>query len=789
MARRIVLLSDGTGNSSAKVWRTNVWRMFNALDLTSNDQVACYDDGVGTSSFQPLAILGGAFGIGLRRNVITLYKFACRNYREKGDEIYGFGFSRGAFTIRVTIGLILDQGLVDAVGLSESELDRQARRAYRAYYRRHFHTNWVLMLKTVGKLLGKEPAPAKAIPDGRNAPIVRFLGLWDTVAAYGLPVDEMTRGVSQWIWPLEIPSHQLSPSVRRACHALSLDDERTTFHPVLWNEANQMSSGTSPRWTKDETITQIWFAGVHANVGGGYPDDSLAQIPLYWIMEEARACGLAFKPADPEAIAEAKAAQDKDGRLYDSRSGMSSYYRYGPRRLSRLCNEVFSRTMNDTVSVAVPKIHESVLRRIQNNAHVYAPIGIPHQYEVVVTVPDAQGSGATFRIDSLPKTRPTDGSRFYELESDAQARVLGERSDVWPLVWSRALLYFLTLLVTVFFLAFPLTGRDDPLGERINSLRWVSDIIRGVGGFLPGWASKWVVGYAQYPWTFLIVAGALIALIVSGNKAAAAISDRMAALWRRSLDQKAPAPATAPTSEPGGREAVLFALRSGWKDYLGPALSALAIAYLAVTVSSRALFTVADDAGYVCKATESLTYVPDEGALVSFPPSNLCFATGYRIGRLNRYLVWTNPDIAELNRQHPGYKSDRVKCTVDASARLVNGDVDATAQGYSTFHNSKGVELTWMQTAKHLLLTPLRRYYFQPWFQPVARYGNLGDETDFLEPDPDPKVARISEYVTPKVGGELFFYLNDAVLALPRSYQWLYADNKGCMAFFIKPSK
>src|ERR1700722_7838877 len=92
MPRRIVLLSDGTGNSSAKVWRTNVWRMFSALDLTSDEQVACYDDGVGSSSFQPSAILGGVFGIGLRRNVIALYKFACRNFKEQGDQIYGFGF-------------------------------------------------------------------------------------------------------------------------------------------------------------------------------------------------------------------------------------------------------------------------------------------------------------------------------------------------------------------------------------------------------------------------------------------------------------------------------------------------------------------------------------------------------------------------------------------------------------------------------------------------------------------------------------------------------------------------
>ena len=128
MGKRIVVLSDGTGNSSAAMWRTNVWRTFEALDLSSSDQVAFYDDGVGTSSFKPLAILGGAFGYGLKRNVIDIYKFVCRNYQTEADEIFGFGFSRGAFTIRVVTGLILDQGLVQAD--NEIELDRLATAAY-----------------------------------------------------------------------------------------------------------------------------------------------------------------------------------------------------------------------------------------------------------------------------------------------------------------------------------------------------------------------------------------------------------------------------------------------------------------------------------------------------------------------------------------------------------------------------------------------------------------------------------------------------------------------------------
>src|SRR5712692_7055840 len=155
MARRIILLSDGTGNSAGKVWRTNVWRTFESLDLSNSDQVAFYDDGVGTSSFKPAAVLGGAFGYGLKRNVIDLYKFASRNYRGKDDAIYGFGFSRGAFTIRVVIGLILEQGLVEAQ--SEQELDAKAKAAYRAFRKANFHTNWYRAYQWIRSLFSKSP--------------------------------------------------------------------------------------------------------------------------------------------------------------------------------------------------------------------------------------------------------------------------------------------------------------------------------------------------------------------------------------------------------------------------------------------------------------------------------------------------------------------------------------------------------------------------------------------------------------------------------------------------------
>src|ERR1700722_18319566 len=113
MAKSIFLLADGTGNAAASPFKTNVWRLYQAIDQTQPDQIAFYTDGVGTETFKPLRALGGAFGIGLARNVKELYQFLCRNY-VLGDRIYLFGFSRGAFTVRILAGLIMRCGVVKA---------------------------------------------------------------------------------------------------------------------------------------------------------------------------------------------------------------------------------------------------------------------------------------------------------------------------------------------------------------------------------------------------------------------------------------------------------------------------------------------------------------------------------------------------------------------------------------------------------------------------------------------------------------------------------------------------
>jgi len=514
MSKRIVLLSDGTGNSASKVWKSNVWRIFESLDLRNSDQVAFYDDGVGTSSFKPLAILGGVFGYGLKRNVLDIYKFLCGNYRP-GDQIFGFGFSRGAFTMRVVIGLVLNQGLVR--GETDAELYRNAKMAYRAYRAEKFHT--FLRIETLFRFIRDVFLYLAGIRYDKkaNQPIdrIEFLGLWDTVAAYGLPIDEMATGVSRWIWPLELPDRSFNPAIARACHALSLDDERTTFHPVLWNEKD-----VSP-----DNLIQVWFSGVHSNVGGGYPDDSLAHIPLYWIMKEAQARGLAFKTApntpndpDPDMMVYAQWRRDKDGRLYDSRNGLGGYYRYGPRKIADLSHTRFSWREHDYVENNAPTIHESAIMRARIGAHRYAPIGIPQNYQIL--------NDAGLQPQSI-----------QESPAAAAARCAAQEG-IWNLVWRRRIIYFITVFATIYIAMYPLAATIDSSDEYSTRLSLVSGAIRAVGQVLPGMFALWIDAYARDPSHFVVLGTLVVTLILLGVSLGGTIEDRMERVWRAGTPPK-----------------------------------------------------------------------------------------------------------------------------------------------------------------------------------------------------------------------------------------------------------
>ena len=732
MDKRIVVLSDGTGNSSAAIWRTNVWRTFEALDLSNSDQVAFYDDGVGTSSFKPLAILGGAFGYGLKRNVINIYKFVCRNYQNDDDEIFGFGFSRGAFTIRVLTGLILDQGLVQ--GTNEIELDRLATAAFQDYRRRRYHTVW-------WEILSKDHVipPSKTAPNNRPVNKIRFLGLWDTVAAYGLPIDEMTRGVNRWIWPLELPSRVLDPRVQRACHALALDDERTTFHPVLWDESAQVPPDPDQeRDLSDERISQVWFSGMHSNVGGGYPDDSLARIPQYWIMTEAQKCGLRFKStpnADPDSMINTRAGRDKDGRLYDSRSGLGSYYRYGPRKLAELCSEKLSNKLGDGVLVRTPKIHESVLKRVQNNAHPCAPLGIPAQYDVVTE----QGT-----------VLPPANNPYESLDaSQARAKV---QERVWNTVWTRRIFYFLTVLTSAALLIFPLL-RSRPASDEFSSpVRWLSDLIQLAGSFLPSIANPWLNGYARSPLTFAALVALLIVFSLIGMRLSSRIKSDMGALWQGSV--------VAHGIASGSPENWIYWLRTSasyvaakryWKFQLGPGLSALFFVYAGLMLANHLAYILLDDAGFVCREAGDATKMKrGDSRTFIFNSASVCSATGVLLEEGGRYAI-------TIKAREPQW-FDR--------------DIPTSPAGFY----SLDAPTAWHK-ALMVLALPMRRELIRPWFRIVARTGSVGGEESFL--DPDPKDHSIDEVLRATRDGELFLFVNDAVLGVPGFEGVFYANNRG----------
>jgi uncharacterized protein (DUF2235 family) len=742
MTRNIVLLSDGTGNSSAKVWRTSVWRTFEALDLSGNEQVAFYDDGVGTSSFKPWAILGGAFGFGLKRNVIDIYKFACRNYRDADDHIYGFGFSRGAFTIRVVIGLILNQGLVSAQ--NEAELDRKARAAYRQYRRERYHTighiedffRWMRDL-----FLPKDYDKA----DNRQVGEIRFIGVWDTVAAYGAPLDEMTRGISRYIWPLELPNHTLDRArVARACHALALDEERTTFHPELWNEKAVPPAAfdpAKPRFIKDEQISQVWFAGVHSNVGGGYPDDALAYVPFVWMITEAQRCGLKFKSdaaappapiADPDTFKNAISKRDKDGRIYDPRKGIGGYYRYGPRKLVQLCNAQYSKKEDDEVLIERPKIHESVFRRIGNRAHAYAPVGVPPVYDVVTE------EGEIVTPDQ------------YGLESGVEAKARADAQEhVWNDIWKRRIVYFATVGATVWLFAFPLLRSAPRSDEYVSPIRWVSDLIRVVGNFLPGFADTWINGFARSPGEFVLLLLLVSSLTWIGTRIASQISDRMGAIWRGAPDPPSGLPDDAIyrlRSSP-----LYIAFHEGLKRRWAPAFFAAMLVYLGVTFASHLLYNVQDVAGLTCVEDGTASGLArGEKREIDFITANLCNRTGIFVeGNGAKYHI-----------------------AIKATSPWRDSGIPSELGGfYST--DAPG----WHQRVLLMLGVPLRRELTRPWFRLVLRYGATGGEEVFL--DPDPEDGTIEDVIKPTRKGELYVFVNDAVIGIPGLYDVFYRNNAG----------
>lgn len=472
MQKNIVLFSDGTGNGAASPFKTNVWRLYQAIDIEPPSapedplQIVYYDNGVGTENFKPLAALGGAFGIGVWRNVKDLYTFVCRNY-ELGDQIYGFGFSRGAFTIRLLMGMISRCGILKTI--SEAHLVYCVQMAYEAY-RRDYLIRASRRRYTLYHRILREPR--YDIAGGRKMstvnldindcqqqfPDIRFVGVWDTVDAYGMPVDELKMAIDKWVWPMSFADRDPSNKLLTVRHALSLDDARPTFRPVLWNEVVKDHPDDREAHVLDpNTIRQVWFAGVHANVGGGYPDDGLAYTALKWMMDEAHVVGLRYDDLISKEIA---AHVNPDGEQYDSRAGIAGYYRYGPRQVSALSNDE-----DHGVTVPVVHVHPAAYARIFAWRRDYEPVSLNCDFSV-------------------------DGAR----KAGAGAKAM---DDAWDLVWWRRIAYFVTLSLTAFvglFVLLLISNWPKPIFVATEAVlgRICSGLVGAIGWILPLWlAAKW----------------------------------------------------------------------------------------------------------------------------------------------------------------------------------------------------------------------------------------------------------------------------------------------------------
>jgi uncharacterized protein (DUF2235 family) len=750
-----------TGNAASSVWRTNVWRLFELLDLTGRDQVAKYDDGVGSSGFKPLALLGGAFGWGLKRNVLDLYKFVCRNY-DPDARIYAFGFSRGAFTIRILIGLMLEQGLVPYH--SEGDLHARARDAYRAFRRNRFHS--LLRIETLFRklrdafvwLLNRVTSRTTYDrADNRTVQSIAFVGVWDTVAAYGSPIEEMTRGVSQWIWPLYLPERALSPRVERACHALSLDDERTTFHPVLWTEEGESlppKDDKGQRWLKDGRISQVWFAGVHSNVGGGYPDDALAYLPLRWIMEEAKQRGLKFKVnplAEPDAFRSVISACDKDGRQYDSRSGLGGYYRYGPRKIANFSSARINGS--DAVHLVLPKIHETALARMQSDCNAYAPIGLPERYGV------ATMDGRILDGDNNP----------FESPIEAKARAL-EQERIWNYVWLRRIVYFGTLAASFHLIAFWLFHSRDIEHEYSSPFRLISESVRFAEAFLPRdivhWWTDW---YATNPGWLVVGIITLAVLIWFGSKLGSHITDSMRYIWKARAHQS--------TIEHSPLHWKSYRIRTSavyetlifrvMKQQILPFLSALFLLWAGVMGASHLLVNVADSMGAFCQESnkEETTVLATKGAQsqpIIFKTNALCHPTKVRVERGVRY--------AALIKMPP-------------ETQWANDNLMTNPAGFGMSDvPNLGDRLLLYSTL------PQRRVLFKRWFSLLARIGSTGVSEAFLDPEPVDGVPNTYKGMTGRAerSGELFLYVNESVVPLPGLSDAFYRNNRGMAEVVIE---
>ena len=308
MPKRVVVCCDGTWNTPDEARGgvaapTNVAKL--ALTVVTGDgtdQVLLYEPGVGSSPDD--RVLGGAFGYGLSSNIRNAYRFLANTY-ESGDSVYLFGFSRGAYTARSLAGLIRNCGI-----LCRDHAD-QVDEAFAFYRDRTSHTHPSAIASQLFRRMYSHDEDE-----------IHFIGVWDTVGALGIPEqlpgwERLSNVFSGWEQLWGFHDTRLSSHVGNAFHALAIDEQRSAFRPTLWTEGPAASG---------QTLEQVWFSGVHTEVGGGSHNSALSDIALMWMLDRAQRCGLVLDLTRLESPAPtgigAGVAPNYAAAIVDSRSGI-----------------------------------------------------------------------------------------------------------------------------------------------------------------------------------------------------------------------------------------------------------------------------------------------------------------------------------------------------------------------------------------------------------------------------------------------------------------------------------
>ena len=256
--KRLIICCDGTWNTPESKHVTNVAHLARAIKAQAADgteQVVFYDWGVGTDGKLD-SLSGGAIGAGIDKNIRDAYRFLVHNY-QAGDELWFFGFSRGAYTARSCIGLLRNCWLLHK---AHADLISKAYHIYR--------TKW-----------HADAENARDFREPNAQPVaIKFLGVWDTVGALGIPLS-IFRSANHDRYQFHDTS--ISSIVENAYQALAIDEKRKPFAPTIWATKKER-----------ERTEQCWFAGVHSDIGGGYREAGLSHIALQWMAEKASMSGL-----------------------------------------------------------------------------------------------------------------------------------------------------------------------------------------------------------------------------------------------------------------------------------------------------------------------------------------------------------------------------------------------------------------------------------------------------------------------------------------------------------------